>query len=333
MAEAAEGSLHELKKGIDDYLLRRRRRRTARRRLPGRRMSLVLGIILVTLLGAFAWSLDYLSPRSTGTELSIDELSALASQRRVETAIFRDEDNRLTGTFVRASGKAKTRPGAPSGSGTYWLTYPSSDAAFGVLSEMVTSAGAEVRVDPQTSKMVVRAVSTYLLPLLILASFFGLLFVAGKGSGSAIGEVMTFGTIGKGKQRKGLAKPTTFSDVAGADEAVVELKEVVDYLSDPGRYEEVGAVPPKGVLLFGPPDAERPPSPRRSPGRPAYPSSPSPAPSSWSPSWASAPPGLETSSSACARSLPRSCSSTSSMPQGEDADTARAAARTSASRR
>ena len=253
MAEAAEGSLHELKEGIDDYLLRRRRRRTARRRLPGRRMSLVLGIVLVTLLGAFAWSLDYLSPRSTGTELSIDELSALASQRRVERAIFRDEDNRLTGTFVRASGKAKTRPGAPSGSGTYWLTYPSSDAAFGVLSEMVTSAGAEVRVDPQTSKTVVRAVSTYLLPLLILASFFGLLFVAGKGSGSAIGEVMTFGTIGKGKQRKGLAKPTTFSDVAGADEAVVELKEVVDYLSDPGRYEEVGAVPPKGVLLFGPP--------------------------------------------------------------------------------
>jgi cell division protease FtsH len=254
MAEAAEGFLHELKKGIDDYLLRRRRRRTARRRLPGRRMSLVLGLVLVILLAAFAWSLDYLSPRSTGTELSIDELSALASQRRVETAVFRDEDNRLTGTFVKASSRARPRPSAaPPGSGTYWLTYPSSDAAFGVLSEMVTSAGAEVRVDPQTSKAVVRAVSTYLLPLLILASFFGLLFVAGKGSGSAIGEVMTFGTIGKGKQRKGLTKPTTFSDVAGADEAVVELKEVVDYLSDPGRYEEVGAVPPKGVLLFGPP--------------------------------------------------------------------------------
>src|ERR671919_3147392 len=97
MAEAAEGSLQELKKGIDDYLLRRRRRRTARRRLPGRRMSLVLGIVLAILLGAFAWSLDYLSPRSTGTELSIDELSALASQRRVGRAVFRDEDNRLTG--------------------------------------------------------------------------------------------------------------------------------------------------------------------------------------------------------------------------------------------
>ena len=54
MAEAAEGSLHELKKGFDDYLLRRRRRRTARRRLPGRTMGLLLGTVLVFLLGSFA---------------------------------------------------------------------------------------------------------------------------------------------------------------------------------------------------------------------------------------------------------------------------------------
>src|SRR5919106_722572 len=119
MAEAADGPLQELKRGIDDYLLRRRRRRTARRRMPGRKMSLVLGIVLVILLGAFAWSLDYLSPRSTGTELSIDELSALAGQRRVETAVIRDEDNRLTGTFAEPAGRARTRPpAAPSGSGT-----------------------------------------------------------------------------------------------------------------------------------------------------------------------------------------------------------------------
>ena len=45
----------------------------------------------------------------------------------------------------------------------------------------------------------------------------------------------------------------TFGDVAGADEAVAELREVVDYLRDPARYEELGAMPPKGVLLFGPP--------------------------------------------------------------------------------
>jgi cell division protease FtsH len=45
----------------------------------------------------------------------------------------------------------------------------------------------------------------------------------------------------------------TFAHVAGADEAVAELKEVVDYLREPDRYADIGATPPKGVLLFGPP--------------------------------------------------------------------------------
>jgi len=61
---------------------------------------------------------------------------------------------------------------------------------------------------------------------------------------------MTFGTIGKGKAGKGLIG---FADVGGADEAVAELREVRDYLTDPGRYEALGAAPPKGVLLFGAP--------------------------------------------------------------------------------
>src|SRR4051794_9067671 len=99
-------------------------------------------------------------------------------------------------------------------------------------------------------------VGTFLLPLMILANLFALLFTAGKGASSGIGEVVTFGSIGKGankKKKKGQAALVNFSSVAGADEAVAELKEVVDYLTDPERYEDIGATPPKGVLLFGPP--------------------------------------------------------------------------------
>jgi hypothetical protein len=67
MSDAAEGSLRELKRGINDYLLRRRRRRTARRRLPGRRITLVLGIVLLILLAAFAWSLEWFVPFAGST--------------------------------------------------------------------------------------------------------------------------------------------------------------------------------------------------------------------------------------------------------------------------
>ncbi|HVF19881.1 MAG TPA: ATP-dependent zinc metalloprotease FtsH, partial [Mycobacteriales bacterium] len=95
-------------------------------------------------------------------------------------------------------------------------------------------------------------ITTFLLPLMILANLFALLFTLGKGGSSAIGDVINFGSIGKGKAKKN-ASYVTFEDVGGADEAVTELREVRDYLTDPAKYEALGAAPPKGVLLFGPP--------------------------------------------------------------------------------
>src|SRR5262249_580179 len=69
--------------------------------------------------------------------------------------------------------------------------------------------------------------------------------------------IARFGRIGgKGKRRKA-QRQLTFADVAGADEALAELREVRDYLRDPERFAALGATPPKGVLLFGPPGCGR----------------------------------------------------------------------------
>lgn len=146
-------------------------------------------------------------------------------------------------------------PVAPvSGSGQYWVAYPSTGSMTPYLAVMAAEAGADITVDLQTSKKVVRVVSTFLLPLMILVNLFALLFASSKGGSSGIGDIIMFGSMSKGRRKgKKGPSPVTFAQVAGADEAVAELKEVVDYLKDPERYEDVGATPPKGVLLFGPP--------------------------------------------------------------------------------
>ncbi len=58
---------------------------------------------------------------------------------------------------------------------------------------------------------------------------------------------------GKSRQADPEASPITFDDVAGVDEAKEEVKEIVDFLRQPGRFEAIGGRVPKGVLLVGPP--------------------------------------------------------------------------------
>jgi len=88
-----------------------------------------------------------------------------------------------------------------------------------------------------------------LLPfaLIILLLFFFMSQMQGGGS-----RLMSFGKS-KAKIVSKDMPQTTFADVAGADEAVEELHEIKDFLSEPAKFQAVGAKIPKGVLLYGPP--------------------------------------------------------------------------------
>ena len=92
---------------------------------------------------------------------------------------------------------------------------------------------------------------TYGPMLMITAIFiFAFIFISRRMSGA--GSPMAFGrSRGKLYAQEGLG--VTFDDVAGIDEAVEELKEVVDFLSNPEKYQRLGGRIPKGVLLVGPP--------------------------------------------------------------------------------
>ncbi|MBQ6825161.1 MAG: ATP-dependent zinc metalloprotease FtsH [Clostridia bacterium] len=87
--------------------------------------------------------------------------------------------------------------------------------------------------------------------LLLLVFFFLMKKMNDSLSSSINGDKMGFG---KSKARKAdPKKKTTFADVAGADEEKEEMSEIVDFLKDPKKFNDLGARIPKGVLLVGPP--------------------------------------------------------------------------------
>jgi cell division protease FtsH len=108
----------------------------------------------------------------------------------------------------------------------------------------------DISVLPQQDESFwLRALSSLFFPVLLLVGLFFLLRRAQNGPGN---QAMNFG---KSKARVQMEPQTqvTFGDVAGIDQAKLELNEVVDFLKNADRFTAVGAKIPKGVLLVGPP--------------------------------------------------------------------------------
>ncbi len=112
----------------------------------------------------------------------------------------------------------------------------------------VSFAGEEIE---QTSLLV--SILSWVLPLIIfvaLGQFMSRKMMEKMGGGNS----MMF-NMGKSNAKVYVKSSDgiKFSDVEGVDEAEESLQEIVDYLHDPGKYQEIGASMPKGILLVGPP--------------------------------------------------------------------------------
>ena len=90
-----------------------------------------------------------------------------------------------------------------------------------------------------------------LLPLVLLGGFWYMAYQRAGGAAGGLG-----GIFGVGKSKAIEVKPedvtVTYKDVGGADEAIAELQEIIQFLKAPEQFAQLGGHIPKGVLLVGP---------------------------------------------------------------------------------
>lgn len=92
----------------------------------------------------------------------------------------------------------------------------------------------------------------WILPLALMAGLWYWLMGRNKGGAGSMGSIFSFGKS-KARVIQGEQTGVTFKDVGGAGEAVIDLKEVTEFLKNPVHFQRLGGKMPKGVLLVGPP--------------------------------------------------------------------------------
>ncbi|TYL09912.1 ATP-dependent zinc metalloprotease FtsH [Moorella thermoacetica] len=117
------------------------------------------------------------------------------------------------------------------------------------LTDRLISKGVRIKTQPSPQPPWWTSLLGSLLPILLLVGLVFFMMQQTQGGGS---RVMQFGKS-RARLHTDDKRKVTFEDVAGADEVKEELEEVVEFLKNPRKFNELGVRIPKGVLLFGPP--------------------------------------------------------------------------------
>ena len=230
---------------------------TARRVILRDKIALFLVFASIALVITFFSLLGAIGPSGHGSELPISRVFSLANHRQIATATIYDHDNRVEITLKQPQDETagtSTAPAVPPLPGIeYWAAYPASGVQTQQLLQSLGVSGTVVTVQQQPGKAQRTILVQFLIPIVLLVCLFALFMRFGADGGA--GGIAGFSKFtGKGKRKgKGTLHKITFADVAGAGDAVAELREIRDYLADPSKYLAVGAAAPKGVLLVGPP--------------------------------------------------------------------------------
>ncbi len=122
-------------------------------------------------------------------------------------------------------------------------------ASLGVSSDQIAATNISIKT-PSATESWLSLLLPFLLPIILIAVFIYFMMRSAQGANN---KAMMFGQSQPRESNSESRNKVTFQDVAGVKEAKEELKEVVDFLREPGKFTDLGAKIPRGVLLLGSP--------------------------------------------------------------------------------
>ncbi len=204
---------------------------------PKKNPTVIILIVaaVITLLGISLMS--SMVENATSKEISYDEFIQLIEKKEVKSV------------EINNSGKIIITP-ANSDKAPIPITYWTTQMNDGDLVNRLLKADISFKHSASDSNSkILDFFLVWILPFALIYLLMGLVFRRVSKSGGMMGNV------GKANAKVYVEKETgvTFKDVAGQEEAKESLREIVDFLHNPGKYGKIGAKLPKGALLVGPP--------------------------------------------------------------------------------
>ena len=191
-----------------------------------RNVSFYLLIIIIAIT-----IIDYYSSRTTNKQ----EISYTQFLQQIE------EQNVQGVTIVENSIRGKLKDGTD-----FTTITPPNDAT---LINILKAKNVDIKAEQPPTQPWWTTIFSSILPILLLIGVWFFIMQQTQGGGN---KVMSFGKS-RAKLHSDDKVKVTFADMAGAEESKQELEEVVEFLKNPKKFNDVGARIPKGVLLFGPP--------------------------------------------------------------------------------
>ncbi len=203
---------------------------------PKNIQTIVVLIIATCLVLTVVSMLSRFVESKTNVEITYTEFLGMIEKKQVKEVYF--DSDKIVITPVEGYKTDATVP--------YTVTYYTGYVSDDTLTQKLVDSGAQIKGNiPNTNSSIITFIIYYVVPILLCFLF--LSFMMKKVGGPSFGR--------SNAKKYDMQKSTgvSFKDVAGQDEAKESLTEIVDFLHNPGRYQNIGAKLPKGALLVGPP--------------------------------------------------------------------------------